>query len=142
MNKTFIPIPNKKTRWYLVNAEGKTLGRLATQIITILKGKNDIIYAPFLNSNHYIIIINAKNIKVTGNKISQKTYNRHSGQPGGLKVRTFEQLQQKLPHKILETAIYKMLPKSKLGKKLFKNIKVYSENTHPHTAQKPILFHL
>lgn len=125
-------------KWYLINAKGKTLGRLSTQIANILRGKTNPYYSPSYHCKDHIIIINAKDIQVTGHKKSQKLYYKHSGRPGGLKIETFEDLQKRLPNRIIETAVRKMLPKSNLGRQIFKNLKVYSNNEHPHQAQNPI----
>lgn len=142
MNKTFNKKLDQQSKWYIINAQGKTLGRLATQVVLILTGKNKLTYDPHSNHQSYIIIINAQEIYVTGNKHKQKVYLRHSGQPGGLKIQTFEELKNKAPNKILTMAIQNMLPKNKLGMQLLKNLKVYSSNTHPHIAQKPTSLNL
>nr|YP_009296335.1 ribosomal protein L13 [Sebdenia flabellata]AOM65270.1 ribosomal protein L13 [Sebdenia flabellata] len=129
-------------QWYLVDAKNKTLGRLSTNVATILRGKNTIEYTPYLESNNHIIIINAKFINITGQKKQQKVYTRHSGRPGGLKTETFNELQKRIPNRIIEKSIKGMLPKGPLGRKLFTKLKIYSENNHPHTAQKPLLISL
>nr|YP_009397501.1 ribosomal protein L13 [Dasyclonium flaccidum]ARW66687.1 ribosomal protein L13 [Dasyclonium flaccidum] len=125
------------TQWYIIDAKNKNLGRLSSQIAYILRNKNNLKYMPYQISNTYIIIINSKHIKVTGNKAKQKTYKRHSGRPGGLKTETFENLQEKIPNRIIEHSIRGMLPKNSLGRKLFKRVKIYPNNQHPHSAQKP-----
>ena len=137
MNKTYIPknIKNKEIQWYLVDAKNKNLGRLSTKIALMLKGKNDIEYAPYINSMNYIIIINAKYINITGQKRSQKLYKRHSGRPGGLKTETFDSLNQRIPTRIIEKSIRGMLPKNTLGRQLFRQVKIYTDNNHPHVAQ-------
>nr|YP_010986129.1 ribosomal protein L13 [Polyopes affinis]WOL37047.1 ribosomal protein L13 [Polyopes affinis] len=139
MNKTYIPTQKSKNtdRWYLIDAENQTLGRLSTNIAIILRGKNEITYTPYLENNAYIIIKNAELIQVTGQKKLQKTYKRHSGRPGGLKSETFSELQKRIPIRIIEKSVKGMLPKGSLGRKLFTKLKVYSGNTHPHTAQQP-----
>lgn len=137
MNDTYIPSKKINKKWYLIDASNQTLGRLSTTIASILRGKNSIDYTPFLNTKSYIIIINAKSIKVTGQKKYKKLYKRHSGQPGGLKIETFEQLNQRIPSKIIEKAVKGMLPKGPLGRKLFTQLKVYANNNHPHKAQQP-----
>nr|UAT97839.1 ribosomal protein L13 [Ahnfeltia fastigiata] len=142
MNKTYIPKQNIKHKWYLINAKNQTLGRLSTKIATILRGKNEVSYTPYLTNQSYIIIINAQSIVVTGQKKSQKTYIRHSGRPGGLKKETFEQLQARIPNRIIEKSVKGMLPKGPLGRKLFTQIKVYSGNEHPHIAQSPDIISL
>lgn len=128
---------NKK--WYVIDAKGKTLGRVATLIATIISGKHKSIYNPSFNCGDYVIAINVEDIQVTGNKASQKIYRRHSGRPGGLKVETFEKLQARLPEKILENAVRGMLPKGPLGRELYKNLKTYKGDSHPHTSQNPEL---
>ena len=138
MKDTFIPSSsNLKKQWYVIDAKDKYLGRLATEVVQILRGKNKVYYTPFQNSGDCIIILNAKNIVVTGKKAKQKTYMRHSGRPGGKTIESFENLQLRLPNKIVEKAIKGMLPKNRLGRELFSKLKVYEGNTHPHQAQKP-----
>lgn len=137
MNTTYIPKKTAKTRWYVIDASNQKLGRLSTNIATILRGKNDIKYTPFLNIQSYVIVTNSKEIHVTGQKKYKKKYKRHSGRPGGLKIETFEQLNKRIPNKIIEKAVKGMLPKGPLGRKLFTQLKVYSSNIHPHEAQKP-----
>lgn len=137
MNKTYTPKIQGIAKWYLVDANGKTLGRLASQVSNILRGKHDQSYTPYCNSNHYVIIINSSKIIITGQKKKQKKYARHSGYPGGLYIETFEQLQARAPEKVIEKAIKNMLPKGTLGKQLYRNLKVYSEDKHPHIAQQP-----
>lgn len=142
MNKTFYYTLNQKPKWFIINAEGKILGRLATQVTTLLRGKHLTTYSPHINHKNCIIIINAKDIVVTGNKSKQKIYLQHSGQPGGLKIQKFEELQNIAPHKVLKIAIQNMLPKNKLGRRIFRNLRVYSNNIHPHIAQKPTSINL
>lgn len=140
MNKTYIPTKTTislKTKWHIIDAQNQTLGRLSTLIANILRGKHEIDYTPYLINKNFIIIINSKYIKVTGNKKYQKTYKRHSGRPGGLKSETFQELNQRLPNRILEKSIKGMLPKGPLGKQLFRQLKIYPNNNHPHIAQKP-----
>lgn len=142
MNKTSILQRQDQMRWYLIDAEGKTLGRLATQIAHILRGKNLRTYTPYLASSQHVVVINASKIIVTGQKKDQKQYARHSGYPGGLTVETFTQLQKRSPNRIIEKAVKNMLPKTKLGRKIYTSLKVYPNTNHPHTAQKPILIQL
>ena len=145
MNKTYIPNQqkqNKLNKWYLIDAKNKTLGRISTDIIKILTSKCKSTYTPYVYTNNHVVVINAKKIRVTGNKQHQKVYKKHSGYPGGLKIETFDKLQQRIPHRILEKAIKGMLPKNSLGRKLFTKLKIYSENNHPHVAQKPDLISL
>lgn len=136
MNKTHIPKIKEKPKWYLINAKNQNLGRLSSKIANILTGKKNIMYTPHINHRAYIILTNAKYINVTGQKRSQKIYKRHSGRPGGLKIETFEQLNKRIPNRIIEKSIKGMLPKGRLGRKLFTQLKIYTENNHPHEAQK------
>nr|YP_009397907.1 ribosomal protein L13 [Sonderella linearis]ARW67093.1 ribosomal protein L13 [Sonderella linearis] len=137
-NETHIPKINNNINWYIIDAKDKTLGRLSSKIASILKGKNNISYTSYQENNIKIIVINSAQIKVTGNKNKFKTYKKHSGKPGGLKIKTFNELQQKMPNKIIEHSIKGMLPKNSLGRKLFKKLKVYSNTNHPHDGQQPI----
>nr|YP_009589123.1 50S ribosomal protein L13 [Corallina ferreyrae]QBL75639.1 50S ribosomal protein L13 [Corallina ferreyrae] len=137
MNKTFVPKQNKISQWYLIDAKNQTLGRLSTRIASTLKGKNNCNYTPHQINNAYIIIINAKDILISGSKKSQKLYYRHSGRPGSLKVETFEQLQKRIPTRIIEKSVKGMLPKNTLGRQLFRHLKVYPGTFHPHCSQKP-----
>ena len=137
MNKTYIPNLNLKKEWYLIDAEGKNLGRLATQIAIILRGKHNFFYTPYFDCGDNIIIINSQKINISGKKKNHKIYYRHSGRPGSLKLETFEQLQNRLPGKVIIKAVKNMLPKGPLGRKLLKKLKVYSDHIHPHTAQSP-----
>lgn len=141
MNKTYIPqnFNNKTKTWYIVDATDKTLGRLSSQVASLLKGKREIDYTPYINPMNYIIVTNAKYIHLTGKKQSQKIYKRHSGRPGGLKVRSFKELNYRFPNRVIEQSIKGMLPKSKLGRQLFNQLKVYSNSDHPHKAQKPTI---
>jgi len=136
MNKTYIP-KKQGDQWYLIDAKNQTLGRLSTQIAKILTGKVSLTYTAYLENSSRIIITNAKYINVTGQKKQQKIYRRHSGRPGGLKTETFEELQSRIPNRILEKSIRGMLPKGPLGYKLFRKLKIYSDNHHPHIAQNP-----
>jgi len=124
-------------KWYVVDANGKILGRLASKVAHILKGKHKPIYSPHLDVGDNVVIINAEKIRVTGKKAQQKLYYRHTGYPGGLRTRKYGELLQSKPEWILEHAIKGMLPHNKLGKQLFRNLRVYSGDEHPHSAQKP-----
>ncbi|MBE9175266.1 50S ribosomal protein L13 [Synechocystis salina LEGE 06155] len=138
MNKTVLPtIDNLDHKWYVIDAEGQRLGRLATEVATILRGKNKPTFTPHMDTGDFVIIINAEKIEVTGRKREQKLYRRHSGRPGGMKEETFEKLQVRLPERIVESAIRGMLPKNSLGRKLFTKLKVYAGPSHPHAAQQP-----
>jgi len=138
MNKT--PIPTQDTldqKWYVVDATDKRLGRLATEIATILRGKNKPTFTPHMDTGDFVIVVNADKVTVTGKKREQKLYRRHSGRPGGMKVETFARLQERIPERIIEKAVKGMLPKNSLGRKLFTKLKVYAGAEHPHAAQKP-----
>ncbi len=138
MSKTYLPPQASIERdWYLVDATDKRLGRLATEVAMILRGKKKPEFTPHLDTGDFVIIINAEKVAVTGKKRTQKLYRRHSGRPGGMKTETFAKLQQRLPERILEHAIKGMLPKNSLGKQLFTKLKVYAGPTHPHEAQQP-----
>jgi len=138
MNKTPLPIEKDiEKKWYVVDAADQRLGRLATEIATILRGKNKPIFTPHMDTGDFVIVINAEKVAVTGKKSSQKLYRRHSGRPGGMKTETFEKLIVRLPERILETAVKGMLPKNSLGRELFTKLKVYRGPTHPHQAQQP-----
>ena len=123
--------------WYVVDAQGQTLGRLATQVATILRGKHKPIYTPHVDCGDYVIIVNAEKIHTTGQKLAQKKYYRYSGYPGGLKEVTLRDQLQKFPGRVLEIAIRGMLPKNRLGRRMFKKLKVYAGPNHPHQAQQP-----
>jgi len=136
--KTYIPkVDEIKRSWYLVDAEGKVLGRLASKIAKILSGKNKPIYTPHLDVGDFVVVINAKKVRVTGNKEEKKVYYRHSGYSGGLKSQTYEELLEKNPRKIIREAVKGMLPKNRLGRKMIKKLKIYSYSEHPHQAQQP-----
>lgn len=138
MEKTYLPpADNIEQKWYVVDAENQRLGRLATQIAMILRGKNKPTYTPFMDTGDFVVVINADKITVTGRKREQKLYRRHSGRPGGMKVETFDQLQKRIPERIIEKAVKGMLPKNTLGRQLFTKLKVYAGPDHPHAAQKP-----
>ncbi|KAB8318845.1 50S ribosomal protein L13 [Tolypothrix campylonemoides VB511288] len=137
-NKTYLPPQDTQERnWYVVDATDQRLGRLASEIAIILRGKNKPEYTPHLDTGDFVIVVNAEKVEVTGKKRTQKVYRRHSGRPGGMKTETFDKLQQRLPERIVEHAIKGMLPKNSLGRQLFTKLKVYAGPTHPHTAQQP-----
>lgn len=123
--------------WYVVDAQGQTLGRLATRVATILRGKHKPIYTPHVDCGDYVIIVNAEQIHTTGQKTSQKMYYRHSGYPGGLKEISLRDQLQKFPNRVLEAAIRGMLPKNRLGRQMFRKLKIYAGPGHPHEAQQP-----
>uniref|UniRef100_A0AAU7YQV5 Large ribosomal subunit protein uL13c n=1 Tax=Gracilaria hainanensis TaxID=2871843 RepID=A0AAU7YQV5_9FLOR len=137
MNKTYIAQKPLYSKWYIIDAKDKNLGRLSSKITKLLKGKNSTSYTPYINNKIYIIIVNSQLIKVTGKKLFQKTYKKHSGYPGGLKINTFNHVLYKKPNMILEKSIKGMLPKGILGRQLFTQLKIYPNNQHPHKPQKP-----
>jgi len=123
--------------WYVVDAEGETLGRLASRIAPILKGKHKPIYTPHLDCGDFVVIVNAEKVRVTGRKLDQKLYHRHSGYPGGLKSISLRDQLNRYPERVLQAAIRGMLPKNKLGRRMIKKLKVYAGDAHPHEAQQP-----
>ncbi len=122
-------------QWHVIDASGKTLGRLAAQVARLLTGKQKPNYAPYLDCGDYVIVLNAAKVKLTGNKAKQKTYYRHSGYPGGLKAVGFEKMLQTHPTRVIEQAVKGMLPHNLLGDAMFKKLKVYADDKHPHQAQ-------
>ncbi len=135
--KTFIPKKEDiERKWYLIDAEEKILGRIASKIATILRGKHKPSYTQHLDTGDFVVVINANKVKVTGNKYNDKVYKSYSGYPGGLKERTFKEMMKKSPEKIIFSAVKGMLPKNKLGRKMLKKLKVYSGSEHLHAAQK------
>lgn len=126
-----------KRAWYLVDAKDKILGRLASKVASVLRGKDKVIYSPHQDTGDEVIVINASKITVTGKKATQKVYKRYSAYPGGLNIETLETVLKKRPEHVIRHAVRGMLPKNKLGDKLIKKLKVYAGQTHPHAAQKP-----
>ncbi|MCR4600116.1 MAG: 50S ribosomal protein L13 [Clostridia bacterium] len=138
MKQTYIAKPSEVERkWYVVDAEGQTLGRLASEIASVLRGKNKPIYTPHIDTGDYVIVINAEKVAVTGKKRKEKIYKRHTGYPGGLREMTFEKLQERKPDEIIRHAVKGMLPKGPLGRQMYKKLKVYAGPEHDHAAQKP-----
>jgi large subunit ribosomal protein L13 len=131
-----------KHNWYVVDASGKTLGRLASEVARRLRGKHKPEYTPHVDTGDFIVVINANQVKVTGNKSKAKVYYSHSGFPGGLKEITFEKLLAKRPEKVIEIAVKGMLPKNPLGRAMYRKLKVYAGTEHPHAAQQPQLLDL
>ena len=123
--------------WFIVDASGKTLGRMATEIAHRLRGKHKPEYAPHMDNGDYVVVINAEKVKVTGNKAADKIYHSHTGYPGGIKSISFEKLLEKAPERTIQSAVKGMLPKNPLGRQMFKKLKVYSGSEHPHVAQQP-----
>ncbi len=136
--KTFTAKPSDiEQAWFIVDADGATLGRLATEVARVLQGKHKATYTRTIDTGDFVVVINAAKIKVTGNKMAGKEYFRHSGYPGGSKTETLEELMEKKPTAAVERAIKGMLPSTKLGRAMFKKLKVYEGAEHPHVAQKP-----
>ncbi len=136
--KTYVTNPNEVEReWYVVDATGKTLGRLSTRVAHILRGKHKPIYSPSVDTGDHVIVINAEKIHVTGRKLDQKIYYHHTGYPGGIKEITLRNLLQKHPTRVIRHAVRGMLPKNRLGRRMFKKLKVYAGPDHPHVAQQP-----
>jgi len=141
--KTFSAKPHEVKRdWYVIDAEGKTLGRLATEIARRLRGKHKPEYTPHVDTGDYIIVINAEKVRVTGRKEEQKTYYRHSGYPGGIKSITLGKQRASHPERIIESAVRGMLPKNPLGREMFRKLKVYAGPQHNHQAQQPKVLEL
>ena len=134
--KTYSPkAKDIERQWWVIDATDKTLGKIATQVASLLMGKHKPIYAPHIDTGDYVVVINAAKVKVTGKKSEQKIYYRHSGYPGGLKSQNFEQLFSKDPRRVIELAVKGMLPHNNLGRAMFKKLKVYPGNEHPHQSQ-------
>jgi len=123
--------------WYVIDAEGQTLGRLATEVARRLRGKHKTEYTPHVDTGDYIVVVNAEKVIVTGRKASDKTYYRHTGHPGGLKEATFTQMIERSPEKVIELAVKGMLPRNPLGRAMYRKLKVYAGQEHPHDAQQP-----
>ena len=137
-NKTVLRDSVDNVEWYIFDAAEYKLGRLVSKISYILTSKNKKTYLPYTSGKSHIIVINSKKIQVTGNKSKQKIYRKHSGRPGSMKIETLEKLRERIPNRIIEHALKGMLPKNSLGRKLFRKVKIYSGDQHPHTSQKPI----
>ncbi len=139
--KTYVPSGNSSDKkWYVIDAEGKVLGRLASEIAKILSGKNKPAYTPFMDMGDYVIVVNADKIVLTGSKWEEKKYRYHTGYPGGLKEVPYKSLAVKHPEKIIELAVKGMLPKNSLGRAMYKKLKVYAGAEHEHQAQKPEVY--
>jgi len=135
LKTTIIKEKDIKKDWYIIDATGKTLGRLASKVAHILMGKHKVNYVPHLDVGDYIVVINADKIVLTGKKLSKKIYYKHSGYPGGLKEKVYKELMEEKPEFVFKKAVKGMLPKNKLSRKMFKKLKVYSGSKHPHQAQ-------
>ena len=138
MNTTLSPTRDVR-RWRVIDADGRILGRLATRIATILRGKDKAIYAPHLDRGDFVVVINAEKVRVTGRKLQQKRYYRHSGYAGGLRMQTYERLLATHPDRIISQAVRGMLPKTTLGRRLLRKLRVYRGPAHPHAAQRPLV---
>ena len=138
MQKTWNAKPGEVTRhWYLVDAEGQTLGRLATRIADTLRGKGKAEYTPHVDTGDFVVVVNAEKIQVTGNKLDQKMYHRHSGYPGGLRSRTLREQLERRPTEVLRKAVKGMLPRNRLARRQITKLKIYAGPVHPHEAQSP-----
>ena len=136
--KSYIAKPAEVERkWYVIDAEDKTLGKIASEVASILRGKKKPIYTPHVDTGDYVIVINAEKVRVTGKKEEQKIYKSHSGYPGGLKETTLRELRAKKPEEIIRHAVKGMMPNGKLGRQMYKKLKVYAGPEHEHAAQKP-----
>jgi large subunit ribosomal protein L13 len=136
--KTYVATPaNRERNWLLVDASGKTLGRLATRIADALRGKRKPGYTPHIDTGDFVVVVNAEKIAVTGNKGEQKLYYRHSGYPGGLRTRTLDEMLERRPEEVLRLAVKGMLPRTRLGRQQLRKLRVYAGPDHPHEAQKP-----
>lgn len=141
--RSYIPKQDEITRdWLIVDASNQVLGRLATQVATLLRGKHKPEFTPFLDTGDFVVIVNAERVAVTGTKMEDKLYYRHSGHPGGLKVETLRERLDKYPERVIRSAVKGMLPKNRLGRKLLKKLKIYEGPEHPHEAQQPQTFTL
>lgn len=138
MKRTYVTKPEDIQRnWYVVDASGQTLGRLASEVAKIVRGKHKPIYSPSVDAGDFVIVINADKIRVTGRKLDQKVYYRHSGYPGGLKEVPLSRMLEEHPTRVIEHAVRGMLPKNRLGRKMIRKLKVYAGSDHPHQAQQP-----
>lgn len=136
--RTYVAKPTERERgWVLVDANGKTLGRLATQIADVLRGKRKPEYTPHVDTGDFVVVINAEKVHVSGNKRADKRYYRHSGYPGGLRSRTFEEMIARRPEEVIRLAVKGMMPRNRLARKQITKLKIYAGPEHPHTAQKP-----
>jgi large subunit ribosomal protein L13 len=137
MSTRIVTQAQSEKSWYVVDVDGQVLGRTASEVARILRGKHKPIYAPSVDAGDFVVIINAEKVRLTGNKLADKMYHRHSGYPGGLKSINAEKLLASKPEELIKKAIKGMLPKNKLGRQMFKKLKVYAGSDHPHQAQQP-----
>jgi large subunit ribosomal protein L13 len=139
--KSYMARPHEVERkWHLIDAEGQTLGRLATEIARLLRGKNKPQYTPHIDTGDFVVVVNAEKVVVTGNKAEQKVYYRHTGYPGGLRETSFEAMLERKPTEILRRAVRGMMPKTRLGRQQLRKLKIYAGPEHPHEAQNPQLY--
>jgi large subunit ribosomal protein L13 len=139
MKTVFAKPASVERKWYVIDAEGKVLGRVAAKVASIVRGKNKAFFVPHQEIGDFVVVINAEKVVVTGRKTQQKMYYRHTGYVSGLKVTSFEKLMERNPTMPLENAIKGMLPKGRLGRKMAKNVKIYAGTSHPHGAQNPVV---
>ena len=138
MEKTYVTKAGDVEReWFVLDASGQTLGRLATRIATMLRGKHKPLYAPNLDTGDFVVVVNSGKIAVTGNRLDDKLYRRHTGYPGGLKAITLRRMLEIHPERVIRFAVKGMLPKNKLGRQMLKKLKIYADAEHPHAAQQP-----
>ncbi|MGG3284064.1 50S ribosomal protein L13 [Paenibacillus solani] len=143
MRTTYMAKPNEVERkWYIVDAEGKTLGRLASEVAALIRGKHKPQFTPHVDTGDFVVVINAEKIHLTGNKMEDKKYYRHSMHPGGLKVISAQDQIAKFPERVIESAVHGMLPKTRMGEKMKLRLKAYAGTAHPHEAQKPEVYEL
>lgn len=136
--QSYVPKPDEIRReWVVMDASDQVLGRLATEVARLLRGKHKPDFTPFLDTGDFVVVVNADRVRMTGNKIDDKKYYRHSGRPGSLKVETAKERMNKYPERVIQAAVWGMLPKNRLGRKLLRKLKVYSGPDHPHQAQQP-----
>ncbi len=136
--KSYMARPQEVERkWYVIDAEGQTLGRLASEIARLLRGKTKPQYTPHVDTGDFVVVVNADRVSVTGRKAEQKLYRRHTGYPGGLREVTYEQMMERKPAEILRKAVYGMMPKTRLARQQFRKLKIYAGSEHPHEAQSP-----
>ena len=139
--RTYVATPKTiVSRWHVIDAEGKPLGRIATQAAKLLQGKHKAVYTPFIDTGDHVVIVNAASVRLTGRKEDDKLYRRHSGYSGGLREESARVVRKRQPARLLEEAVRGMLPKTKLGDAMFRKLKVYSGNEHPHAAQQPTAY--
>jgi len=133
----FIKPEDANRKWYVIDAKDLVLGRLATKVASVIRGKHKPVFTPNMDTGDFVIVVNADKVKMTGKRELQKTYFSHSGYPGGVRIRTFSEMMTKHPERVIEYAVKGMLPKNRLGRKLIKKLKVYAGEEHPHAAQNP-----